>query len=136
MATRRTFLRFLVVNAVNTALYWGLYLLLLFVLPYLVANTVALVLAVLAAYLLNARYAFQVDASGRSLVLFLGANGTTIVLRTAVVWVLVEKLAASQELAPLLAVIVTTPVAYVLTRLAMTTRPQRTGGLTPAPVPT
>ena len=42
----------------NTVLYWGLYLALLPVLPYFWANALALVVAVLAAYVANARYAF------------------------------------------------------------------------------
>ena len=116
------FVRFVVVNALNTLLYWGLYLLLLLVMPYFWANALALVIAVLAAYVLNARYAFRVRASGSSLVMYLITNGTTIVLRSAVVWVLIELLSLPEQLAPPVAVAVTLPVAFVLTKLAMTER--------------
>lgn len=116
------FARFVVVNALNTGLYWALYLLLLQAMSYFWANALALVIAVLAAYVLNARYAFRVRASRWSLVMYLITNGTTIVLRSAVVWVLVEWLSLPEELAPPVAVAVTLPVAFVLTKLAMTER--------------
>jgi putative flippase GtrA len=134
------FARFVLVNALNTALYWGLYLLLLPVAPYLLANTIALVVAVLVAYVANARYAFKVSTSRWSLVMYLGTNGTTVVLRTVVVWVLVDLLALSPALAPPVAVAVTMPVAFVLTGWAMRERPARAARLPgrpdrPAPSP-
>lgn len=134
VATGGAFTRFVVVNVLNTALYWGLYLALLLVMPYFGANAVALVVAVLAAYLLNVRYAFRVRASARSLALFLVTNGTTVVLRLAVVWLLVEHLSVGEALAPPLAVAITMPVAFVLTRLAVVDRPRRP--LAAAPVGT
>jgi putative flippase GtrA len=133
------FLRFVVVNVLNTFLYWALYLLLLLVMPYFWANALALVIAVLAAYVLNARYAFRVRASRWSLVMYLITNGTTIVLRSAVVWVLVEHLSLAEGLAPPVAVAVTLPVAFILTKLAMTERPSaasRAPAAEPAPADT
>jgi putative flippase GtrA len=119
------FLRFVVVNVVNTGLYWGLYLVLLLVTPYFVANALALVIAVLAAYVANARYAFGVQTSRGSLAKYLVANGTTVVLRMGVVWLLVEVLALPAQLAPPAGVAITTPVAYLLTKWAMAARPAR-----------
>jgi putative flippase GtrA len=113
------FLRFVLVNALNTGLYWGLYLVLLLVTPYLVANAVALVIAVLVAYVANARYAFGVSASRSSLVKYIVVNGTTTLLRMGVVWLLVEPLSLDQHLAPPAAVAITTPIAYLMTRWAM-----------------
>jgi putative flippase GtrA len=114
--------RFVLVNVLNTGLYWGLYLLLLLVSPYLVANTVALVVAVLAAYVANARWAFAVAPSRGSLLRYLVANGTTILVRTAVVWLLVTPLSLPEQLAPPVAVAGTMPVAFVLTTWAMAER--------------
>jgi putative flippase GtrA len=114
-----TFLRFVLVNVLNTVLYWGLYLVLLLALPYFAANALALVVAVLVAYVANARYAFRVSASRWSLVLYLVTNGTTVLLRMAVVWALVDGLSLPESLAPPVAVAVTTPIAFVLTRWAM-----------------
>ena len=122
------FLRFLLVNALNTGLYWGLYLLFLLVMPYFWANALSLVLAVLVAYVANARYAFGVATSRSSLVKYLIANGTTIVLRMIVVWALVGPSILPEELAPPAAVAITMPAAFLLTRWAM-----RTSSTAPTP---
>ncbi|MFD2090349.1 GtrA family protein [Blastococcus deserti] len=132
------FARFVLVNALNTGLYWGLYLALLPVAPYMVANGIALAVAVLVAYVANARYAFRVGTSRWSLVMYLVTNGTTVVLRSAVVWVLVEVLSLSEVLAPPVAVVVTMPVAFGLTRWAMRERvgaPQSASSRPAAEVP-
>ncbi|SFC53369.1 Putative flippase GtrA (transmembrane translocase of bactoprenol-linked glucose) [Klenkia taihuensis] len=126
------FAKFVVINVLNTGLYWLLYLLFLQFMPYLWANTAALVLAVLAAYVANARFAFDVPTSRRSLVRYLIANGTTIVARTGVAFVLVDLLRVREGLVPPIAVAITTPLAFVLTRWAL--GPPRTAAPAPRPV--
>ena len=126
--TRRAggeFVRFLVVNGVNTGLYWALYLALLLVMPYLAANTVSLVVAMLVAYWLNARFAFRVGMTGKALAGFAAGQAVTVLLRTAVVWALVELLGVDERLAPPIAVAVALPVAFWLTKAVMA--PSRDG---------
>ena len=132
-SSRSTFLRFVVVNVLNTGLYWALYLAFLLVMPYFWANATALVLAVVVAYVANARYAFGVATSRSTLVKYLIANGLTIVLRMAVVWVLVRVLSLPEELAPPAAVAITTPAAFVLTRWSMSAPRARGGGVRSRP---
>lgn len=119
---RTVFLRFVLVNVLNTGLYWVLYLAFLAWMPYFWANALGLVIAVLVAYVANARFAFGVTTSRETLIKYLVANGTTILLRMAVVWVLVTPLSLPEQLAPPAAVAITTPIAYLLTRWAMTAR--------------
>ena len=83
------------------------------------------VIAVLLAYVGNARYAFGVAPSRANLVKYLIANGTTILARMVVVWVLVGPLPLPEEWAPPAAVAVTMPVAFLLTKWAMAERPSR-----------
>lgn len=116
---RSAFLRFVAVNVVNTGIYYALYLLLLLVLPYVLANVVALAAAVLLAYAANARWTFGTAMTGRSLLTFLAGNGATTVLRTLVLWLLVEQAGMSELTAPVLATAITFPIAYVLAELAM-----------------
>jgi hypothetical protein len=47
-------------------------------------------------------------------------NVTTMGLRTLVVWLLVELRTTGEQVAPLVAVAVTLPLAFVLTKLVMT----------------
>ena len=119
---RSAFLRFVVVNVVNTGIYYGLYLLLLLVLPYVLANVLALGAAILLAYAGNARWTFGTAMSGRALLAFVAGNGATTVLRTLVLWLLVEQARMSELTAPVLATAITFPVAYVLAELAMARR--------------
>lgn len=129
-----TFLRFVLVNVLNTGIYWGLYLLFLLAMPYFWANAVALVIAVLLAYVGNARYAFGVAPSRANLVKYLIANGTTVLARMVVVWVLVGPLPLPEEWAPPAAVAVTMPVAFLLTKWAMAERsPRRSSAAAPSP---
>jgi len=128
------FTRFAVVNAANTALYWGLYLALLLVVPYLVANVAGLVVAVVVAYWLNARYAFHVLMSAQGLAGFVAGQAVTIALRTALVWALVEVLGVDERLAPPVAVALALPVAFVLTRMVMAEPPAAAPVGAPAPV--
>lgn len=134
-AQRAVFLRFVLVNVLNTGLYWGLYLAFLVVMPYFWANALGLVIAVLVAYVANARFAFGVTTSSENLVKYLVANGTTILVRMAVVWVLVTPLPLPEQLAPPAAVALTMPIAYLLTRWAMTARTSGRVAAEAAPAP-
>jgi hypothetical protein len=65
--------------------------------------------------------------------MYLATNGTTVVLRMAVVWVLVDVLSLGQAFAPPVAVALTTPIAFLLTRWAMRERPAQGAGTRPRP---
>ncbi len=132
-APRGAFVRFAVVNAANTVLYWGLYLALLLVAPYMVANVASLVVAVVVAYWLNARYAFRVRMTAKALAGFLAGQGVTILLRIALVWAMVEGVGVDERLAPPVAVALALPVAFLLTKLVMAERPAPTGAPLGAP---
>ncbi len=77
------FTRCVVVNGLNTGLYWGLQLALLVVLPYMAASLVSMTIAVVVAYWLNARFAFRVGMNGRALAGFVAGQALTIALRTS-----------------------------------------------------
>ena len=123
------FVRFVVVNGANTVLYYGLYLLLRLAMPYLLANVIALIVAIAAAFWLNARFAFRVKPTAGKALLYPLSNLAGAALRTLAVFLLVEYAAMSEELAPLAATVLTLPIAFVLTSLVMAERgPARAGG--------
>lgn len=128
------FVRFVVVNGVNTLAYWGLYLALLVVLPYMAANTVSLAVAVVLAYWLNARFTFRVGLSGRALAGFVAGQGVTILLRTALVWLMVELAGLPEAFAPPVAVALAMPVAFAVTKLALS--PAASPAASPVPAAT
>ena len=119
MDRARVLTRFVVVNVVNTGVYYVLYLLLLLAVPYVAANVAALAVAIVLAYLMNARWAFRVRPTGRSLRMFLVSNLTTTALRTLVLWLLVEFRVLDEQWAPIAATALTLPIAFLLTSFAM-----------------
>ncbi|MGW5646493.1 GtrA family protein [Saccharopolyspora sp. NPDC003752] len=124
-ASRSEFARFAVVGGVNTAVHCTAYLALLLLVPYLVAHLVATAVATLCSYLLNCRFTFGVVPNRRSLLLFPLSNLVVIGLSTAVVVVSVGVFGVDSRFAPVAAGLVVVPVAFLLSRAALTSGPRR-----------
>jgi len=113
------FLRFLASGGINTALTYGLYLLLLPLLGYLVAYSVAYVLGILLSYWLNSVFVFRQPMNWRSLVRFPLVYVVQYLLTGALLWLFVDQLGIDKRLALLAAIAVTVPVTYLAARLAI-----------------
>ncbi|GHI09022.1 sugar transferase [Streptomyces cellostaticus] len=114
---------FAVVGAVNTATYYGLYLLLLTWLPYLGAHILAFLLSMIGSFFLNARFTYRTRPTWRKFLLFPLTNVTNFLITTAGVYVIVDVLHAGSRFAPLLASAAAIPVTFVLSRRIMLPRP-------------
>ena len=112
--------RFLVAGVLNTALTYALYVLLLAVVPYRVAFTLAYVAGILVSYALSARFVFRREASWRSFLRFPFVYLAQYLAGLLLVSVLVEWLAVPAWLAPIVALVVTIPLTYVLSRAVFT----------------
>lgn len=108
--------RFLAAGVINTVLTYVLYILLLQVTPYRVAFTIAFVLGILLSYALNARFVFARPAAWGSFLRFPFVYLGQYLAGLVIVSLLVDRLGVDARLAPLLALIVTIPLTYVLTR--------------------
>ena len=115
-------LRFLVAGAATTIVTLGLYLLLLNVLPYALAYTVAFVVGILMAYLQNSTFVFRAATSARTFALFPLVYLVQYLVGLAVVAIWVDFLRLPEEVATLAAVAVTLPVTYVLSRWLFVSR--------------
>lgn len=111
-----TFSRFLIAGAVNTGLTYVIYLCLLFLMPYAWAYSITYVIGIGIGYLLNAHWVFK-RAPGLS-----SATGYPLIyalnyfLGIMVLWVLVELIHLPKEFAPLLIVVLSVPVTYIVTK--------------------
>lgn len=110
------FFRFLAVGAFNTAAGYVLYLGLLQVFGYRVAYSIAFVLGVLVSYALNTRYVFRQPFSFSKLLQFPLVYVVQYALGIALLFVLVEVLSIPAFVAPLIVVVVSVPVTFVLSR--------------------
>ena len=112
-------LAFGLVGVVNTATYYGFYLLFLEWLPYLAAHILAFALSMTGSFFLNARFTYRTRPTWRKFLLFPLTNATNFLLTTAGVYVIVDVLHADSRFAPLLASGAAIPVTFVVSRTIM-----------------
>ncbi|MFF7475559.1 GtrA family protein [Streptomyces sp. NPDC008092] len=110
---------FAVVGVVNTATYYGLYLLFLRYLPYLAAHILAFFLSMIGSFFLNAKFTYRTRPTWRKFLLFPLTNATNFVITTAGVYVIVDVLHLGSTFAPLMASAAAIPVTFVVSRWVM-----------------
>ena len=114
--TVRHVVRFVVVGFLNTGVYYGTYLLLRLVLPYLLAHLAAIVVAMVGSFFLNCLWTFRTRPTWRKFAVFPLTNATNYVMTTVGVVLLVEWVHLDQRVAPLVAAVGAIPVTFVLSR--------------------
>lgn len=115
-------IRFGMVGAVNTAVYYGLYLLLHLAMPYLVAHVIAFVLAMIGSYFLNCYFTFRTRPTWRKFLLFPLSNITNFVITSVGLYVLVSVFHLSERFSPLIAAAVAIPITFVVAQLILVGR--------------
>ncbi|MGW0878721.1 GtrA family protein [Streptomyces sp. NPDC002671] len=115
----RQILTFAAVGVVNTAVYYGLYLLFLTGLPYLAAHILAFLIGMIGSFFLNARFTYRTRPTWRKFLLFPLTNVANFLITTVGVYVIVDVLHAGSRFAPLLASAAAIPVTFVLSRWVM-----------------
>jgi putative flippase GtrA len=110
---------FALVGVVNTAIYYGLYLLFLGWLPHLGAHILAFALSMTGSFFLNARFTYRTRPTWRKFLLFPLTNATNFLTTTVGVYVIVDVLNAGNRFAPLLASGAAIPVTFAVSRVIM-----------------
>ncbi len=118
-----SFTRFLISGGLNTALTYGLYLLLLLVIPYQWAYTLVYLLGIALAFALNRTYVFKSHRGLFSLALLPLIYVLQYLLSVSMLWGLVAVLGVSHVLAPLLVILITVPATYLLSRFVFLQQP-------------
>ena len=119
------FLRFLVTGGINTAVTYVLYLLLLPLLGYLVAYSLAYVIGIVLSYWLNSAFVFRQPMNWRSLARFPLVYVVQYLLTGVLLWLFVDTLGVDKRIALLAAIAVTVPVTFLAARLAILPRRSR-----------
>ncbi len=115
---RAEFARFLLVGATNTLFSWVLYVLLLTLLPYLAAYTLAYCAGIVLSYFLNVRFVFRKQASLASFLQFPLVYALQYGLGVLVLWLLVGY-GIDKRVTMAVATIVTIPVTFLASRLVL-----------------
>ncbi|MER5599923.1 GtrA family protein [Streptomyces sp. NPDC002265] len=116
---RRQIVTFAVIGVINTATYYGFYLLFLVSLPYLAAHVFAFLLSMTGSFFLNARFTYRTRPTLRKFLLFPLTNAANFLITTAGVYVIVDVLRQGSRFAPLAASMAAVPVTFVVSRWVM-----------------
>ncbi|MET8125766.1 GtrA family protein [Streptomyces sp. NPDC005231] len=111
--------RLALVGVVNTGTYYGCYLALLTVLPYLAAHVIAFALSMTGSFLLNSYFTYRTRPTWRKFLLFPITNAANFVITTGGVWLLVDRAGFSSRYAPLVAALAAIPITFVVSRAIM-----------------
>lgn len=113
-------LRFVVVGAANTAVYYLAYRLLLTGLPYLPAHLLAYGLGIVFSFVANSLFTFRVRPTWRRFLAFPLTTAANFLVVTFGAVLLVERGWMDERYATLLMTVLAIPVTFVLTRLVLT----------------
>ncbi|WP_394373384.1 GtrA family protein [Phytobacter diazotrophicus] len=111
-----SFIRFLLSGGLNTAVTWGLYLLLLNFIGYEISFTISYILGIVLAYIINRFFVFKMHRGLSSMMLFPLIYIFQYLLGLLIVWGWVEILKMGAAFAPLISIIVSIPLTYILTK--------------------
>lgn len=114
------FIKFGIVGFSNTAISLGIYYIFVLINKdlYLIGNTVGFIVSVLNAYYWNSKYVFKKTESGnlKQIIKTFTAYGSTFLLSSAMLFVLVDLMSLSEKIAPLITLAVTIPLNFLLNK--------------------
>jgi putative flippase GtrA len=110
---------FLVGGGLNTALTWGVYLLLERFVSYQAAYLVAYALGIAFSYVFNARFVFRTALSWRSAMAYPLVYIVQYVAAALLLRIFVEYLGLPKAYAPLIVTVVMIPATYVMSKLVL-----------------
>ncbi|MEI7667545.1 MAG: GtrA family protein [Erysipelotrichaceae bacterium] len=114
------FFKFGLVGVLNTLIGLATYYLLVYLnIHYLIANAAGFMLSVINAYYFNSKYVFKVSQAkkGQSFIKSLVSYGSTFLISTLFLFIMVHQLGISDKIAPLINLCFTIPANYLLHKL-------------------
>lgn len=116
--TGREFLRFIIIGVVNTINYYVVYLLLhlVFNVYYMAAHITAFIVSLVVSFFLNTYFTFKVKPTWGKFLKFPITQLFNFSVTSLFVFVFTELFHVDSKITPLLAVFITVPMTYVVTR--------------------
>lgn len=116
------FVRFLLTGGLNTAFTYAMYLLLLKFLPYLWSYSISYVCGILFAFLMSRFFVFKEQQGLKTVLFFPLIYLAQYLLGALIVWLWVKKLMLPVSIAPLVAIILSLPITFTLSKLVFVGR--------------
>lgn len=108
--------RFLAAGLTTTVFSYALYLALLLKMSYMPAYVASYIAGIVFSYFINTYFVFSEGFSLRSMLKFPLVYVAQFAINFMVIWLTVEKFEVRKELAPLIAIVLSIPVTYVMSR--------------------
>ncbi|MCF3944057.1 GtrA family protein [Oceanobacillus sp. APA_J-5(13-2)] len=116
--TQKEFLRFALVGICNTINYYILYLFFLELanIHYFISHWVATLISMVISYFLNVYFTYKTKPSWKSFFMFPLTQVVNMIVQAIFLAVFVEFIGISSVIAPFIAIILTVPITFVITR--------------------
>lgn len=113
----REFTRFIIVGCLNTATYYFIYLICLHLLyfHYFVAHVIGFTISLIGSFFLNSYFTYQIKPTLAKFIKFPLTQIVNTLASTTILFILIEWLGVNNSFAPLIAVIFTIPITFIMT---------------------
>lgn len=120
MSQKQHFFRFLLGGGANTAITYGLFVLLQWIIPAVAAYTIAYIAGILLSYVINTMYVFKAKPSVRTALQF-PAIYVVQYVSGLIFLALFTYIGLSNAIAMLLVIVVNVPISFFMTRYVLRT---------------
>ena len=100
----------------TTVFSYAIYIFLLLMLPYMPAYVISYATGIVFSYFINTHFVFRQRFSWKSFFQFPLVYAAQLVINLFVLWLAVDRFDMKQELAPLIAIVISIPVTYLMSR--------------------
>ncbi|MEL3970801.1 GtrA family protein [Rossellomorea oryzaecorticis] len=116
------FWKFVIVGFINTFNYYILYLLFFHLLDwhYMAAHIISFVISMVGSFYLNSYFTYRTKPTFRKFIQFPMTYVVNILISTLAMWVFVDLLALSENVAPLLSSALAIPFTFVISKIILT----------------
>lgn len=121
---KSSFVRFLISGGINTGATYAGYLVLLNFTGYKLAYSIAYIFGIALAFMVNRFFVFRTHRGWQSIMLFPFVYLAQYLASLAIVWICVDQLSLKKEVAPLIAVTITIPLTFMLSRFVFGCSPE------------
>ncbi|MCT2195588.1 GtrA family protein [Paenibacillus sp. p3-SID1389] len=111
-----SFLKFVIVGGLNTAITYGAYLLLLLCFEYKISYSISYILGILFSYYFNTKFVFREKITLLKFLKFPVVYLAQYLINVVILHILVEYINMPAEIVPLIVIVVSLPITYLLSK--------------------
>ena len=109
-------IRFIILGVINTTLTYFLYLIFLFLLPYVWAFSITYLCGLVFIYFLSSYWVFKKKIAVKSGMNFLIYHLAKYLVNILALWIFIDLIGLSEKIAPLIAIALLTPIFYLISK--------------------